>query len=141
MLSPTQEQCPPSRVRFWASSDGLSTFQLLVQRFARGQSVERDRAREQLILSLRASDFATPEEVEDRVYAAAHTLADRLKAEMYSLARHLKFVKEAQPHRPAVVYGEADLWKRDSLSNDINSTSGHQTHFAQYLEEQNSLSR
>jgi hypothetical protein len=111
-----------------------------VQRFAPNELVEDSRAREQLLLALRASDFVSPQEVDERVHSAARVLAERLEAETYRIARHRQFVFEPQPHRPNVVYGKAEVRIRDSQESTIKTEPSH-SFFAQYLAEQRALAR
>lgn len=112
----------------------------MVQRFAPNEDVEAARAREELLLALRASDFVSPQEVDDRVQSAARVLAKRLEAETYRFARHRQFVLEPQPYRPDVVYGESEVRIRDSRETTIKTEPSH-GFFAQYLAEQRALAR
>ena len=140
MLSPDQENCSPSRTRFWISNEGLRAFSRMVQRFAPNENVEATRAQDELLLALRASDFVSPQEVDDRVQSAARVLAERLEAETYRIARHRQFVLEPQPYRPDVIYGESDVRIRDSQGTTIKTEPSH-GFFAQYLAEQRALAR
>ena len=112
----------------------------MVQRFAPDEDVDAARAREELLLALRASDFVSPQEVDERVQSAARVLAERLEAETYRIARHRQFVTEPQPYRPDVVYGESEDRIRDSRETTIQTVPSH-GFFAQYLAEQRALAR
>lgn len=140
MLSPDQEHCGPSRARFWNTREGLRTFVAFVERLAPTEPVDDARARDELLLALRASDFVPPVEVDSRVHAAARVLAERLKAEAYRIARHRQFVLQPQPFRPDVVYGEAETRTRDSLQDRISTEPSH-GFFAQYVAQQSALAR
>lgn len=140
MLSPEEENCPPSRARFWISSEGLRAFSRMVQRLAPNEAVDAARARDELLLALRASDFVSPTEVDSRVHSAARVLAERLQAETFRIARHRQFVLEPQPYRPDVVYGESEVRTRDSVETTIKTEPSH-NFFAQYLAEQRALAR
>ena len=140
MLSPEQENCPPSRSRFWNTREGLITFMAMVSRLAPNESIDRQRSRDELHLALRASDFVAPTEVDDRVQSAARILAERLQAETYRITKRRQFVLQPQPFRPDVLYGEFDSRTRDALDNNITTAPQH-NFFAQYLEEQNALRR
>ena len=140
MLSPQQEACPPQRSRFWNTSEGLATFMGMVQRLAPKEDVDRERSRGELLLALRASDFVSPFEVDDRVHAAARVLAGRLKAETYRIARHRQFVLEPQPFRPDVVYGQSETRTRDSVETSAR-TEPENGYYQQYLAHQKALAR
>ena len=140
MLSPEQERCRPSRSGFWLSAEGLQAFVTKVRRLAPREVVEPARARDELLLALRATDFAEAHDVDSRVDGAARVLAERLQAETYRIATHRQFATQPQPFRPDVVYGAKDDRVRDALDNDISTTQSH-GYFAQYLREQHALNR
>lgn len=140
MLSPSQESCPSSRARFWCTREGIRTFEAMVQHLAPNEVVDRARSHKELLLALRASDFVSPEEVDDRVHGAARVLAERLRAETRRIARHRQFVQQPQPFRADVVYGVAETRTRDSMPTNAAPDPQH-GFFQQYMAEQSALAR